>query len=426
MAPNAPAAAPSTTNTNLPFGGQSQASSDASLGSNILSFLPTQEQQTAKVNPSDTSILPTVNPVFSTFTAPTAPTINPNQYSGNLTGYNTAVQGAEKSLTGSENNAYQQALNEYQSNISQFGDLTGVYNKLATQYGLPGYQQDVNSLQGLLENLNQDINARTTLGGGLMTESARDEAYANAENPINIALSNASREYETGQTNVNNLLGAYETSLTNELKPEELNLQNLPTLFQQTNEAAQAGYTQGGTALEDTIQNRIQQQQADAFAKEVNAQYGNLGGAGATGLSGALSTGAPVNGQFQGVSFKDPTQKGMGGYNFTINGKPASAVTWAAQNGQPPSQVIQFMAQNGDATAGQAYQALLSNPNMSLQELEQMFPAIAWGASQQPSAPKPQTPAQIGQQNMKQLMPAQGSNIGSMLLDQLTHPQYWI
>lgn len=357
MQPTAPAAAPLTSNTNLPFGGTSQSNSDARLTSNILSFLPTEEQQSARVNPSDTSILPTVNPNISTFTAPTAPMVDPRAFGTDLTGYNAAVQGAERNLTGSENDIYQQALNEYTKNISRFGNLTDVYNKLANTYNIPGYQQDINSLQGLLENLNQDVNAQTTLGGGLMTQAARDEAYANRRNPIDIALANAGRELSSSQADVNNLLGAYETSLTNALKPEELNLSNLPTLFGQTNEAAQTGFNQGATSIQDTIQNRIAQAQLAAYQKQVNAEFGNGGTVtGALGSPGANVQGGGGNGQ------PFYMQRPGGGYNFQdATGKAINASQYAKATKQPIGQVLYAMGQAGDLYAQQAYNQIQSN-----------------------------------------------------------------
>lgn len=398
MAPSAPAANPITSNTNLPFGGYGQAASDSALSSNILSFLPTQEQQTARVNPSDTSMLPTVNPTYSIANAPTAQVVNPGSFGTNLTGYNAATQTATQNLTSSENSIYNQALQTYQNNMNQFGNLTGVYQNLANTYNLPGYQQDVNSLQGLLQNLNQDVNAQTTLGGGLMTQSARDEMYNNEQNPLQLALSNASREYETGQTNVNNLLGAYETSLTNALKPEELNISNLPTLFGQTNDAAQTGYGQGQQSIEDTITNAqkqqeigIEQGQLDIQQKTFNAQYG----AGTmTDLLNKLSTGA-----IPGMTLKNSGSGGVAGYNFSVNSAPASAGTWAATNSLPINYVLSTMASKGDKTAESALSDI-TNAGGVTQSIVNAYPSLFWspkapGAAAAPAPAKAAAPAPV-------------------------------
>jgi len=366
----------------MPFGGFGQAQADYAAAGNILNTLPTQEAKTAQVNPSDTSILPSINPSYSVFNAPTAQTINAGTYGTNLTGYNAAVQGAEQSLTSSENNIYNQALGQYQQNVNQFGNLPKVYQQLAEQYGLPGYQQSVNTLQNLLQNLNQDVNAQTTLGGGLMTQSARDEMYANEANPLNLSLSSASRAYETGQTNVNNLLGAYETGLQNALKPEELNISNLPELFGQTNQAAQSGYEQGATSIENTIQNQqaaerlnIERQQAasqeaynSAAIREINANYGNGGS-----LSSALSSG-----QIKGLGLKDAKAGGAGGYAFNVGGGSASAGTWAATNNVPINALLSYMAQNGDRTALSAL-GDINNAGQVTQSIINKYPALFWG-----------------------------------------------
>lgn len=396
MNPNAPAANPTTSNTNQPYGGFGQAQSDYGSASNIMNFLPTQEANTTgaanNANTNTASILPNIAVNAPTYTAPTAATINAGSYGTNLTGYNQAVQGAEQALTSGENATYGSAMGQLSSAEQQYGNLTPVYQNLAASYGIPGYQNDIATLTGLLQNLNRDVNAQTTLGGGLMTESARDEMYNNQAQPLQQSLNSAGEFLQYGQNDVNNLLDTYEKSLTNALTPLQTNISNLPTLFGQTNEAAEAGYGQGQTAIQDTIQNQFtaeqtaaQQEQAAAFNKEVNAQYGN------GGLSSVFSTGSNsgANGQFGGVSFKSSQQGGAGGYNFSVDGKPASAVTWAASNGQSPSSVIAYMAQNGDATAGQAYQALLANPNMSMSQLAAQFPSIAWGMTQAATAPAP-------------------------------------
>lgn len=384
MTPSAPAANPTTSNTNMPFGGYGQAQQDYSSASNILSNLPTQQAQTAKVNPSDTSILPSINPTYSIANAPTAQTINAGSYGTNLTGYNQAVQSAEQSLTGSENSVYNQAMQQYQQNVNQFGNLPKVYQQLATQYGLPGYQQDVNTLQNLLQNLNQDVNAQTTLGGGLMTQSARDEMYANEANPLNLALSSASRSYETGQTNVNNLLGAYETGLTNALKPEEMNISNLPELFNQTNQSAESGYNQGATAIQNTIQNeqeaqRIAVERAQAASqeaynsaaiREINSNIGNGGN-----LASALSSG-----QLQGLSLKNAKAGGSAGYNFNVGGTPASVGTWASVNNIPINVALSYMAQNGDRTALAAL-GDVNNAGQVTQSIVNKYPSLFWANS---------------------------------------------
>jgi hypothetical protein len=375
MAPNAPAAAPSTNNTNLPYGG-GQAAADQTLGSNILSFLPSQEQQSATASNQGGSILPTVNISTPTYAAPTAATVNAGSFGNNLTGYNAAVQSAEQGLTSNENSEYSQAMANYEQNMQQFGNLTGVYNNLANTYNIPGYQQDVVGLQGLLQNLNQDVNAQTTLGGGLMTESARDENYANRAQPLNMALSNASQELGAGQTDVNNLMNAYETSLTNALKLEELDLSNLPTLFGQTNEAAEAGYGQGQSAIESGISNTLQaqevqaqQEQASAAMKSVNAEYGT-----------GTAAGSIASGQVPaGMSLKNATAGAGQGYDFSTNGQPTSAASFAAANGINPAALLGYMSAQGDTTAKSAYNYISANPNANITELQSKFPSLFWG-----------------------------------------------
>jgi hypothetical protein len=382
MQPIAPAANPTTSNSNLPYGGFGQAQSDYGTAAGILNYLPTQESQTtsaatnANTNPG--SILPNVSINAPTYTAPSIPSINPSGYTNNLAGYNNAVQGAESSLLGSENSIYNTALGTLQGAEQKYGNLTPVYQNLASEYNIPGYQSDISTLSGLLQNLNRDVNAQTTLGGGLMTESARDEAYANQAQPLNTALTTAGQFLNYGQNDVANLLDTYEKSLTNALNPLETNIQNLPTVFGQTNQAAQSGYDQGATALQNMIQNAL-------YNRQLTLEFGNGGGVGGAGA------GTPANNPLQsiftsggqGVALKNTKTGAAGGYNFTVSGKPASAIDWAQANNYKPSDVIKQMAQAGDTGAQAALAALSANPNMSKQEMEQRFPSLAW----QPSAP---------------------------------------
>ncbi len=297
MNPNAPAANPTTSNTNQPYGGFGQAQSDYGSAKNILNFLPTQEASTTaaanNANTNTASILPNISINAPTYTAPTAQTVNAGSFGTNLTGYNQAVQGAEQALTSGENQTYSGAMGQLQSAESQYGNLTPVYQNLAASYGIPGYQNDIATLTGLLQNLNRDVNAQTTLGGGLMTESARDEMYNNQAQPLQQSLNSAGTFLQYGQNDVNNLLDTYEKSLSNALTPLQTNISNLPTLFGQTNEAAQAGYAQGQQSIQDTIQNQFtarqtaaQEEQANSFAREVAAQYGSGGGLGSVCSSG--------------------------------------------------------------------------------------------------------------------------------------------
>lgn len=355
MNPQAPAANPTTSNTNQPFGGFGQAQSDYGSASNILSFLPTQEANTTNAatnaNTNTGSILPNISVNAPTYTAPTATTVNAGSFGNNLTGYNAAVQSAEQGLTSSENSTYGAALGQLQSAESQYGNLTPVYQNLANAYGIPGYQNDIATLTGLLQNLNRDVNAQTTLGGGLMTESARDESYANQAQPLQQSLNSAGEFLQYGQNDVNNLLDTYEKSLTNALNPLQTNISNLPTLFGQTNEAAQAGYDQGGTAIQNNIANAqraqeiaAEQEQAAAAMKQSQALYGSGGtpilGGSPNATTQAASYGLKVHGKPQsGYYFEDAT------------GKRISAVQYAQSTGTPALNVIQAMAQSGDTGA---------------------------------------------------------------------------
>lgn len=395
MQPSAPAANPITSNTNMPFGGSPQAASDYGTASNILNYLPTQETQSTNtatnINSNPGSILPNININAPTYTAPTAKSINPASYGTNETAYNAAVQGAEQNQISAENSTFGAAQGALASAENQYGNLTPVYQSLASQYNIPGYQNDVATLSGLLQNLNQDVNARTTLGGGAITESARDEAYSDQAQPLNMALNNASEFLNYGQNDVSNLMDTYEKSLGNELQPLESNISALPGLFSQANEASQAGYGQGATAIQNKVSNAAEQQSLD-----LQAQYNTIQAAAEKAEYGtgegnvAADFGATSNGTLPGMQFKNPTQGSKAGYAFTVGNSPASAASWAATNAaslygantspvQAVGTTIENMATNGDPTANQAYQEIVKNNGQITSAIIQKFPSLFWG-----------------------------------------------
>lgn len=386
MSPNTPAANPTSLNGNQPFGGYGQAQSDFSNASNILSYLPTQESQTtsaaknANTNPG--SILPNISINAPTYTAPTAPTITAGNYGNDLNGYNAATQNAMNGLTAAENQTYGAAQGALSSAEQQYGNITPVYQQLAGEYNIPGYQSDIANLSNLLQNLGRDVNSQTTLGGGAMTESARDEMYSNEAQPLNIALNNAGTFLNYGQQDVNNLLDTYEKSLTNALTPLETNISNLPGLFSQTNQTAQTGYGQGATSIENTIQN---QQNAQRIAidkanlaltqKEVNANYGNAN------LSSLFSGGqqSTANGNtYSGATLKNPKLGGSAGYDFTNkSGQPVSAEEWGIENGVSPAALLGAMAQNGDNTAAAALSEI-QNAGGVTSDIANKYSSLFW------------------------------------------------
>lgn len=377
MQPISPAANPTTNNTNTPYGGAGQAAADWQTANNILNYLPGQVQQTTanatNANENPGSILPNISINAPTYTAPTAPTINAGNYGSNLTGYNAAVQNAEQGLTSNENSIYGSALNQLSSAEQQYGNLTPVYQQLASEYNIPGYQQDISQLSGLLGSLQSDVNADTSLMGGNVTASANQEKYEQQYQPLQNNLNVAGQMLQYGQNDVSNLLDTYEKSLTNQLNPLEQNISTLPELFGQTNSAAEAGYNQGYTSIQDLIQNNLQQQSINQqgyynslMAKEINANYGNGGSIGSAIQNGTLS----------GISAKNAKQGGGGGFDFTLGGKPTSANSWANSNGVPIASVLQYMASQGDQTALSALNDISKGANS--QSVANKYPSLFW------------------------------------------------
>jgi len=355
MNPTTPSIAPVTNNTNTPFGGAGQAASDYTTATNLLNNLPQQEAQStanaANANTNPGSILPNIAINAPTYTAPTAPTINAASYGSNLTGYNAAVQGAEAGQTSAENSIYGQAQSQLSSAEQQYGNLTPVYQNLAQEYNIPGYQSDIATLSGLLSSLNSDVNVGTSYAGGSTTAAARDEQYEQQYQPLENNLNVAGEMLNYGQQDVSNLLGTYEKSLTNELTPLQENISTLPTLFGQANQQADTGYTQGASAIQSQISDALQAQQVQAEQEQASAAELTAkeeAGAGQQPVLGGTGGAKTAAAQF---GFK-AGNTGAGGYYFEdANGTPINAIQYAQATGASPLAVIQSMAANGDQGA---------------------------------------------------------------------------
>lgn len=374
MQPTTPAATPSTSNVNDPFGGASQAQGDYNLGSNILNSLPTQLAATANfantANTNTASILPEINISTPTYTAPSIPA-NPTT---------STIPG----LINEENATMGSALGTLTSAEQEYGNITPVYQQLATDFNIPTYQNEITNLNGLLNSLASDVNVQTNQGVGETTTAARNEAYEQQYQPLSNYLGEATQALQYGQTDVNNLVNTYEQSLQNQLQPLETNISQLPTMFGQTN-----------AGVQDVIQNAISQQQATAatqqaasYAEMVKAEYGAAGSEGnVISALGGTGTGQLL----PGITLKNSKTGGSAGYNFTsTSGSPTSAATWAINNAsqfgtgtstaQAVVNMIYSMAANGDQTANQAYTEIEQNNGTITSTIMNKYPSLFWGS----------------------------------------------
>lgn len=415
MGPVTPSSTPSNANVNEPFGGNSQATGAYNSAATIAAALPQQLLSTAQnadnINANPTSILPSISINAPTYSAPTAPTISASSYLSNPLGYNQQVQNAETGLGTSENQILSSAEGNLSTAEQQYGNLTPVEQSLQSQFNIPGYQNDITTLNGLLNSLSSDVNVQTNQGIGATSTAARNEAYEQQYQPLSNYLGEATSALSYGQQDVNSLLNTYEQSLSNELQPLETNIQTLPGMFGQTNSLAEAGYNQGAETIQNTISNQISQEQANAYTTMANVSVQQLKdeyGDGAAAVAGNLAT--DPNGLNAGVSFKNGSN-GSGGYDFTVNGKPASMAQWAISNAsslygsttdeaQSIISTLTGLAGGGDTYSAQALAAInatAANNN----GVPQITPAII-----------NQYPALFGGLTTTSSKPAASSNIG--------------
>lgn len=249
----------------------------------------------------------------------------------------------------------------------------------AAQQQVSGLQQAINNSTNLLNNVAPSVMGRTS--NSLETAAQANAEIANEQAPINQSLGQQEQQYNTANTNyqnleqqAQNLASGQETAQENQLGY----LQNVySALFGQEQQQQQNALAQQQLQAK---QSQFAQSQAEQ-AREANMQY-NIGkmqyGAASPTLADTLN-GVGSTGQLSGIGYKSGNN-GAGGYAFTnSNGGSLSAAGWAQQNGISLSNLLYSMAQSGDKGAQAAYSAIEKNGGKITNQIKSQYSDIFWG-----------------------------------------------
>jgi hypothetical protein len=196
------------------------------------------------------------------------PLVDFGQFKDNPTGAATAFQNAQAQLSNNQNAARTDVFNQYTNAVNNFGSTADNYNKLASAYGVPAYQQTMNNLQYAISHLRDDVHSRTM--GYNVSDPQANELYAKELTPLSQNLSDVGREYNTATGNIDKLLQYQAQDQATQLKPLEAYISSLDTSFANQNSAFATAANAGLTGIQNQTANQLAQ---NTFAQNVK-QFG--------------------------------------------------------------------------------------------------------------------------------------------------------
>lgn len=270
-----------------------------------------------------------------------------------------------------------QALQQEQSYASGMKTpdqlLQGQQQNLGTasaQQQVSGLQQAINNSTQLLNNVAPSVMGRTA--NSLETSAQANAQIANEQTPINQSLGQEQQQYNTANSNYQNLEQQAETLANSDSASQQNQLGYLQNVYsalfgQEQQQASQQAAVAQAAQQQSQFQQSLQEQQREA----------NMS-------ASSKSTTAPTlggnNPQQNGMNM---TQRNGGGFNFTgTNGQAVSAGAYAKANNIPIGTLLQQMGQSGDAYAKQAYNEIQANQDYYKahpEALKQEFSPLFWG-----------------------------------------------
>lgn len=179
------------------------------------------------------SIMPTAAPAAPAFhfAAPDMPTVSyvdPSQYH-DMTALSGAQAAAQTNLLNQQNSLEKNVFGQYQQAIDVQGSALDRYNKLSQQMNLPVYQQQVQTIQGLLSRLTDNINTRAN--GTEMTQAQRDQLEAVEGKTLRTQLSPLAQAQTAAESNISRMMGFTEQDNQTKLDPIKQYLAGLSGAF---------------------------------------------------------------------------------------------------------------------------------------------------------------------------------------------------
>lgn len=212
------------------------------------------------------TITPPATPAFS-FNAPDLPTVNyvdPTKYN-DLTALTAAENANSQGLASSQNALERSVFNQYQQAVSGQGSALDRYNKLAGQMNIPLYQQQMTTIQGLLNRLSDNLNTRAQ--GTFMNQSQRDQLEAVEGKSLRNQLAPIATAETTAEGNLSRMMDYYNQDSQKQLDPLRMYLSNLGSSFSRQMSGLGSSNDAASKSLSDRL-DRQRQAQLDAEARD--------------------------------------------------------------------------------------------------------------------------------------------------------------
>lgn len=208
----------------------------------------------------------------------------------------------------------------------------------AAQQQVSGLQKAIQNTTNLLNNVAPSVMGRTQ--NSLVTDAQANAQIANAEAPINQNLNQQQNDFNTANSNYQNLQQQAENLANSNETAQQNQLGYLQNIYQ-----ALYGQEQAKAA---------QQAQADALAEQKREfNLSNTGSGTPFSFNNGSSSGSGSSSNGGISSFTGAAKRAGGGFNFVdTTGSPISALQWAQGHGISNFRnVLQYMASQGDQGA---------------------------------------------------------------------------
>lgn len=229
------------------------------------------------------------------------------------------------------------------------------------QAGVPQAQQQVSGLRGALQNTTNllgqvapSVYGRT--GNSLVTDAQASKIIGNEQAPLNEQLNRENTDYGNAEQDFQNDSTTAAQRASAILGGQQNNISNYSDLYK--------------SLLGDEENKASLAEQAREFNATPHGSTSD-GGLSLGGLAGLLGGGSG------GTTGSGVSRDNSGGFQFTLNGKPATAAAYIQSQGGNFNDLTQLLA--GSKNPGDAQVIKDMTSGMSQQHLEQKYPYIFGG-----------------------------------------------
>lgn len=249
----------------------------------------------------------------------------------------------------------QQALQNLQSFQGGMKSPTDMLTGAQQQYGVPqgiqqvsGLRQAITNTTNLLNHVAPSVYGRTA--DSLVTNAQAGRQISNEQAPIQTELGQQNTDYTNANSDLERNISQAHDQATLGLQGQDQQLGNLRTIYDSLYKQEQ-----------DALSQQLEQQKLAETKRQFNlTPHGGSGSGNITINPSGNNSGGNNSGSAASMTAKNGSN-GTGGYAFTTTGnQPISAAKYAQLSGVPLSNLLQSMAQAGDAGAAKAFNQLQS------------------------------------------------------------------